>query len=454
MSTNSKRSLPLNDVKLLSGKSGPVVYIMSRDQRAQDNHALIEAQQAAIKLGVGLWVLFGLKPRSGYRTAIHYDFMLEGLEEVKVSLGRHGIGFSIIDTTKGAAESIKRLLEGIEPSAVYFDFSPLRYPSKLRSRLSRELSVPCYVVDTHNVVPVWQASGKQEVGARTLRPKINSQLSQYLKPPKPLQDHPYRLSQQRGVGVSFDEARSLINELERPDSYSQIFTPGETAAHTQLDDFIDNRLDAYDEIRNEPSADGLSGLSPYLHFGQISSLRVALEVERRSQSRPEAFLEELIVRKELSDNFCYYNPDYDSLRGASQWAKDTLARHEVDPRPYIYSRDQLEQAQTHDPAWNAAQIQMVKTGKMHGYMRMYWAKKILEWSENAEVALEHGIYLNDRYSLDGNDPNGYVGLLWSIAGLHDRGWTERDIFGKVRYMNYNGLKRKFDIELYQKQWLD
>jgi deoxyribodipyrimidine photo-lyase len=167
-----------------------------------------------------------------------------------------------------------------------------------------------------------------------------------------------------------------------------------------------------------------------------------------------ALLEEMVVRKELSDNFCFYNDNYDKLEGAEQWAKNSLKEHESDKRDFTYSRDEFENAKTHDKSWNAAQLQLRKTGKIHGYMRMYWAKKILEWTENAETAIEYAIYLNDKYSIDGGDPNGYVGVLWSIAGVHDRPWIDRQVFGKIRYMNEGGLKRKFDLDKYINKWIN
>jgi len=158
------------------------------------------------------------------------------------------------------------------------------------------------------------------------------------------------------------------------------------------------------------------------------------------------FIEELVVRRELSDNFCHYNEKYDSLEGCAQWAQDSLKLHASDKRAHVYSLEQLEKAKTHDDLWNAAQLEMVHKGKMHGFLRMYWAKKILEWSATPEDALAHSITLNDKYNLDGRDPNGYVGCMWSIGGVHDMGWKERPIFGKIRYMNYDGCKRKFKIQ--------
>ena len=214
--------------------------------------------------------------------------------------------------------------------------------------------------------------------------------------------------------------------------------------------FLQNRLPTYDEQRNDPTLDGQSNLSPYLHFGQLSAQRVALETSKASANKKakEAFLEELIVRRELSDNFCFYNENYDNFKGFPDWAKKTHEIHRKDRREYLYSREEFEQATTHDDLWNAAQIEMIERGKMHGYMRMYWAKKIFEWTASPEEALDIAIYLNDKYELDGRDPNGYTGIAWSIGGVHDRAWFERPVFGKIRYMNYNGCKSKFNVRAY------
>ena len=223
--------------------------------------------------------------------------------------------------------------------------------------------------------------------------------------------------------------------------------PGEAAASGQLRDFVERRLSDYDLQRNDPNADGQSHLSPYLHFGQISSQRVALQV-LAGMADAGAFLEELIVRRELSDNFCYDNSNYDSVTGFPNWARETLNNHAGDRREYLYTLEELESARTHDDLWNAAQLEMVCRGRMHGYLRMYWAKKILEWTQSPSEALRFAIYLNDRYELDGRDPNGYVGIAWSIGGVHDRAWRERAIFGKVRYMSNAGMKKKFDVQRY------
>jgi deoxyribodipyrimidine photo-lyase len=226
--------------------------------------------------------------------------------------------------------------------------------------------------------------------------------------------------------------------------------PGEKAAKKVLRDFVQKKLSAYNRDRNDPTKNGQSNLSPYLHFGNMSAQRVALEIQKYGKSKKdeEAFLEELIVRRELSDNFCFYNNSYDRFEGFPAWARESLNKHRKDSREYVYTLEQLENALTHDDLWNAAQREMVTRGKMHGYMRMYWAKKILEWTKSPESAMEIAINLNDRYELDGRDPNGYVGIAWSIGGVNDRAWGERPVFGKIRYMSYNGCKGKFDVKKY------
>ncbi len=228
---------------------------------------------------------------------------------------------------------------------------------------------------------------------------------------------------------------------------------GEDEASKMLQFFIEEKFTRYNEDKNNPTLHGQSNLSPYLHFGQISAQRIALTVEQlcEDSESKKSFLEELIVRSELSDNFCYYNKNYDSFDGFRNWAKESLNHHKNDKRDFVYSREQFENSETHEVLWNAAQTELVKTGKLHGYMRMYWAKKILEWSSSPEEAMQIAVYLNDKYELDGRDPNGYTGCAWSIGGVHDRAWGERPVFGKIRYMNFNGAKRKFDVDEYISQ---
>ena len=225
------------------------------------------------------------------------------------------------------------------------------------------------------------------------------------------------------------------------------YTGGTEQAKRRLEEFISRKLDGYDTRRNDPNLDGTSNLSPYLHFGQISPLYIALQVGETSSSGKDAFLEELIVRRELSFNFVYYNHQYDSYECLPPWTRRTLEFHLRDRREYVHSLEEFETAKTHDPYWNAAQREMMLTGKMHGYMRMYWGKKILEWSKSPEEGFRIALHLNNKYELDGRDPNGFAGVAWCF-GKHDRAWAERPVFGKVRYMNAAGLKRKFDADAY------
>lgn len=447
------------------GKS--VVYVMSRDQRVHDNHALLAAQNMAIEKNAPHYVLFVLKHVEG-RYREHYEFMLDGLREVAETLETHNIQFVL--RSGDAAAEVPAFLQEVGCGALYFDFSPLSHARTLAKSVAKDFGGPVSVVDTHNSIPVWVTSDKQEFAAHTIRSKIHANLEKYLVEPAKLHKHPY--SADMVSSLSWQEAEKFIADI--PSCGIQLgFESGETAANKHLEDFIENGLEHYAVARNDFAHDQQSGLSPYLHFGQISALRVALDAMKSVEKLPllfqrakmaeagevpskedgmNALFEEMIVRKELSDNFCFYTKDYLSLDGAPDWAQKTLAEHANDPHEFIYTKDEWEAASTHDDAWNAAQTQLARTGKLHGYLRMYWAKKLLEWSKNPEEALSTAIYLNDKYSIDGGDPNGYVGILWSIAGLHDRPWFERSVYGKIRYMNAAGLRRKYDLDSYIREW--
>lgn len=440
--------------KAPNSKGECVLYVMRRDKRVRDNFALLAAQKRALELKLPLAVIFCVHPQDRYHSYEYYTFMLDGLKMVESELKKCHI--PLMALIGPPLERLKGAINHLQPTEVFIDFSPLRGPRQLTEELASDVSVK--VVDTRNIVPVWVASNKQEIGARTLRPKIHRLLPTYLQEPEQIIEHPYTWP---GPIITFSglatQMNSAVSELPR-NMVDHNFGSGEVAAHVELQDFITDRLPGYAQNRNDPTKSGASNLSPYLHFGQISSLRVALEVmlavnqDASLQADTDAFIEELVVRRELSDNFCYYNTNYDSLTGTPTWAQLTLAKHADDPREFIYSKTDFENAKTHDTAWNAAQNQLLKTGKIHGYMRMYWAKKVLEWSVSPEVAIDTLIYLNDFYSIDGGDPNGYVGILWSVAGLHDRPWGERPVYGTIRSMVYGGLKRKFDIATYETMW--
>jgi deoxyribodipyrimidine photo-lyase len=445
-----------------------VIYVMSRDQRVHDNHALIAAQELAVEHKAPLYVLFNLKVVKN-RAREHYSFMLKGLREVADELASLNIQF--VMKSGNAVENIMHFSNLTQAGAIYFDFNPLK-ASRLRAKkIASDFKGSVFVVDTHNVIPAWVASNKCEFAAHTMRRKVHLALEKYVIEPDEIIKHPFD-TPGTVKGITFEQAEQFITQIPmRNISIDSI--PGEKAASQHLDNFIAHGLASYAMNRNDIANDQQSGLSPYLHYGHISSLRVALEVINHTDHRPllfeevklashgeavsiydgvNALLEEMIVRKELADNFCFYSKEYLSLSAGPDWARKSLAEHTNDIREHIYSLDQWENAQTHDLSWNAAQNQLRKTGKIHGYMRMYWAKKILEWSETPEIALANCIYLNDAYSIDGGDPNGYVGILWSIVGLHDRPWFDRPVFGKVRYMNEGGLMRKYDVVAYQNRW--
>ena len=427
-------------------RHGPVILWMSRDQRIDDNWALLFAQELAIKQKASLGVIFCLVPQFLGATIRQYGFMIRGLQKIEKGLKEKNIPFFLLT---GVPEiEIPRFVKRHKIGTLAADFNPLRINADWKKSVIKHIDIPFHEVDAHNIVPCWIASSKQEYAARTLRPRLYRLLPEFLSDFPSLKKHPYNWEED----TSMIDWRKSIRTLDVDHTVQEVdwIQPGEKAAYLAMKKFLKNKLSFYDGRRNDPAFDGQSHLSPYLHFGQISPQRIALEafkISTGSKSR-DAFLEELIVRRELSDNFCYYNPGYDKVEGFPAWAKKTLDEHLNDKRKYLYSTEQFENALTHDALWNAAQMEMVKRGKMHGYIRMYWAKKILEWTESPEQAMKIAIYLNDRYELDGRDPNGYAGIAWSIGGVHDRAWNNRPLFGKIRYMSYNGCKAKFDINKY------
>ena len=424
---------------------------MSREQRTRDNWALLFALERALKQKVPLVVVFCLAPQFLGATFRQYSFMIQGLWEVEHNLAEKNIPFYLL---RGSPEvEIPEFIGKYGVGSLVTDFDPLRLKRQWQQGVAKKLHIPFFEVDAHNIVPSWVASDKQEYGAYTFRPKIQRVLPEFLDEFPPL----HKQEAVWGEPSAPLDWQGILAGLEVDRTVPEVsgFKPGERAAWAVLGDFLKNKLSFYPEGRNDPNKGGQSNLSPYLHFGQISAQRIALEVEGSPAGKKakEAFLEELIVRRELSDNFCFYNLHYDSCAGFPLWAQKTLDSHRADPREYLYTRAQFEQARTHDDLWNAAQLEMVQTGKMHGYLRMYWAKKILEWTRSPEEALQVAIYLNDRYELDGRDPNGYTGIAWSLGGVHDRAWGERKVFGKIRYMSYNGCKSKFDVKAYIKNYL-
>ncbi|MBN1436385.1 MAG: deoxyribodipyrimidine photo-lyase [Sedimentisphaerales bacterium] len=421
-----------------------VLYWMQASQRAEYNHALEYAVRQANSIGKPLLVVFGITDRYPGANERHYYFMLEGLAETQKVLAKRGI--VMVVEHQSPEDTAVRWAE--KACVVVTDRGYLAIQRKWRKYVARNIGCPLVQVESDVVVPVEQALGKEAYSAAALRPRIQRLLEKYLVP---LKTTKLRNRLQASDFDSFDveDVDRAIGRLDIDRSVKRVdtFRGGTNEGKKHLRQFIAAKLDLYAERKNDPNAEVLSNFSPYLHFGQISPLYVALQVHAAQSPGKDAYLEELIVRRELAINFVHYNNDYCSFACLPNWAKANLKAHMPDKRSYVYSRSQLENAKTHDPYWNAAQLEMVHTGKMHGYMRMYWGKKILEWSSRPQRAFATAVYLNDKYELDGRDANGYAGVAWCF-GKHDRPWASRPIFGSVRYMNANGLKRKFDADAY------
>ena len=428
---------------VFSGNS--VLYWMIRDKRVNDNWALLEAQKIALKNNVPLIVCFNYYNKYSQANNRHYQFLFDGLKEVHSFLNKLNIQFHLL---QGQSDQvIPKFIDKYTVGHLVVDFSPLRVYKNRLNKVLQKTAIPVSQVDAHNIVPVWQASEKKEFAAYTIRPKIKRLLPDYLTDMPKVTKHPYILNATQNK-INWDNALSSLRLDESVRSLDWI-NPGEKSAQELLKK-IKSGLVNYNEQRNDPNLDKLSNMSPFFHYGHIAPQRVALEV-KNSNLPPEdkdAYLEEMIVRRELADNFCHYEENYDQFEGFHAWAQKTLNEHRNDEREFVYSPEEFEYSETHDDLWNAAQDEMKIKGKMHGFMRMYWAKKILEWSPSPEIAQQTAIELNDKYQIDGRDPNGYTGIAWSIGGIHDRAWFERPVFGKILFMNYNGCKRKFNVQTY------
>jgi deoxyribodipyrimidine photo-lyase len=429
-------------------KGGCVVYWMQRSQRALDNPALEVAVKAANTLKIPCVVFFAPVPFYPHANLRHYRFLNQGISEIADGLEKRGIGFVL---RRYPEHHLLKFCDEVRASLVVSDENPMREPNYWREIVAEKIRVPFWTVDSDVIVPS-KLLMKEQYGAYTARPVIRRLLPEFLKP---VGNTRARVAWETPRGLKSLSPKIDITsswELDRSVPPLDATRGGTKEALKKLKHFIKSGLEHYPIDRNKPELDATSHLSAYLHFGHIGPHTVALAIQkaRAPKAAKEAFLEQLIVRRELAVNFVRFNPDYDNFESAAAWAHKSLAEHAADVRK-IYSEPQLENAQTHDPLWNAAQRQMVVTGFMHNYMRMYWAKKILEWSKTPAQAFRTAVYLNDKYELDGRDPNGYAGIAWAIVGKHDRPWFERPIFGKIRYMSLASTSKKFDSQRYIQQ---
>jgi deoxyribodipyrimidine photo-lyase len=423
-----------------------VVYWMQRAQRGVDNPALNLAIELGNALATPVVAVFSLTADYPHAQRRHYRFLVEGLVDAERDLAERGV--PLVVRLGAPGEVVPAVAAEVAAAIVVGDENPVRIGCRWRDEVARALKVPFRLVDADVVVPS-SIFPNEEFAARTIRPKIHRVWQEYLKP-LPMMKAETRWGEPRPAAETIDPdglmARLRVGGIAEVPGYRG----GTKEALRRLGHFLKERLTRYAGDRNQPIPYATTELSAHLHFGQISPLTIALEALRSDAPREsiDALLEELIVRRELAVNFVSRNPKYDRLAGCPQWARATLAKHAHDKRPFLYSAEALEAAGTHDPLWNAAQKEMVLTGRMHNYLRMYWAKKILEWTPSAEMAYEIALDLNDRYEMDGRDPNGYAGVAWAIGGKHDRPWPERPIFGTVRSMSYESTRKKFDSAAY------
>ena len=436
----------LNDREIKKGRF--VLYWMQASQRAEWNHALEYAIQQGNEQKLPVVVLFVLTDHFPEANLRHCTFMVEGLKGVEARLKERGIHFLV---RKGLPEKEVVMMSG-QASMIVTDRGYLRVQKEWRQYVAANAPCPVIQVETDVVVPVQVAYPKEAYSAAVLRPKIKFLLPKYLIPlSETLAKYTPRGLIFSGLDLKLSPKNLLsLLSIDRSVPPVNAFRGGTAEAKRLLDDFVVHKLRDYADLSDDPALACISHMSPYLHFGQISPLYIALKVQEAGKvllKAKDAYLEELIVRRELAMNFVHYNPVYDSFEAIPDWAKKTLKEHRRDKREYVYSLEELEQARTHDPYWNAAQKELVITGKMHNYMRMYWGKKILEWNPSPEEAFRTALYLNNKYELDGRDPNGFTGVAWCF-GKHDRPWAERKIFGNVRYLNDAGLRRKFKIDAY------
>lgn len=415
-----------------------VLYWMQQSQRAVNNHALEYAIQTANEYGKPLIAVFIINPRFPESNIRHMQFMIEGLRDTARMLNERNITLIVkIDSTDTALTELAS-----QSCCIVSDMGYLRYQRIWRKHISDKAGKFFILVEGDTVVPVETASDKEEYGAYTIRRKINAVRHSFLQLPR-------QAAIKHRIDIQTPSADLNNMDMSMFDNGISVVSTrgGYREAIKKLENFLDNDIHHYAKRGNYPAMDVHSHLSPYIHFGQISVIEIALAVNKCSASYDvkEAFLEQLIVRRELAANFVYYNKYYDSLRCLPQWVQNTLNKHAEDKREHKYSISRLEQADTHDDIWNKAQKHMSEKGTMHNYLRMYWGKKIIEWTDDYAEALKAMIYLNNRYQLDGRDINSYAGILWCL-GKHDRAFKEREVLGKLRYMSYDGVKRKMRIQ--------
>ena len=461
---NSPEALPAGlvnfaaDARVTVRRDGPpkpdgacVVYWMQRAERGLNNAAVDCAVNIANELALPLLVYFSAISNFPNANLRHYVFLNQGLPDIEADLAERNIAFIV---RRPPENSLDKLLEEVNAAILIGDENPCREPERWRQVIAKRVSIPFWTVDADVVVPS-KLFPKAQYAAYVLRPRLYKELPNYLHPLKnPKAQYAWKRPKNFESYPTTSDITEGWKKFDRSVGPVESFTGGSHPARKRLKFFVEHILPNYDEMRNQPTVDGTSRMSPYLHFGHIGPLEIALAVDAAVQKNAalakarDSFFNELIIWRELAVNFVKYTPTYDSVECAEPWASQSLGEHAQDRREWNYTLEQLERGETHDELWNASQLQMVHFGWMHNYMRMYWAKKILEWSPSPSVAFENAVTMNDRYELDGRDPNGYAGIAWAMVGKHDRPWFDRPIFGKIRYMSGGSTGKKFDSKGY------
>lgn len=442
-----ERVRSLNEAPVRQGAKY-VLYSCRMNRRVDSNHALAAAIEKANALKLPVLCYESLNCSYPYANDRFHTFILQGVPEQQRRLARRGIGYCFyLRKRPSDPDDVLRRLAANAALVVTDDYPAVDLAA---------LDIPYFAVDSSCIIPM-NLLPKREYAAYTIRPKIRRLLPRYLAPcPEPAVRRKWTLPEPEWhTRVTPENVGALVEQCSIDHSIrpSISFEGGRISAERTLDHFLDRNLRRYARERNEPSAHATSNLSPYLHFGMISSLEVALAAKRHATEHsliPDEFLEELIVRRELAFNAARHSKSPATLDNLPDWARKTLDEHSRDAREPVYDLSTFERAETHDALWNACQKEMLLRGKIHGYYRMYWGKKIIEWSRTCRDAFETMVYLHDRYALDGRDPNTYTNILWCF-GLHDRPWRERPIFGMIRYMSLEGMKRKTGVDAYLRE---
>ena len=463
-----------------------VVYWMTANRRPCWNFSLERAVEYARELAKPLIVFEALRSRYRWASDRIHHFVIEGMADNSNAFkNKRVVYFPYLEPGPGAGKGLVEELASRSCVVVTDDF-PCFFLPRMLTAVAGRLPVRIEKVDSNGLLPM-RATDRVFSRAHDFRRFLQKNLRPHLEQfPKPdplkrlrlptLDDIPtdiLRMWPSADVAVIANQPQRLADFSINHSVGMTDARGGVTAAVRKLKTFRTKKLAYYDEERNQPEQDVTSGLSPYLHFGHISAHEIFATLmddeewtlddlaENATGSahgwwgcRPavESFLDELITWREVGYNMCWQRDDYDRYESLPDWALKTLDDHANDPRPHVYSLDEFECAATHDDLWNAAQTQLVREGRIHNYLRMLWGKKILHWSESPQAALDIMIELNNKYALDGRNPNSYSGIFW-VLGRYDRAWgPERDIFGKVRYMTSENTAHKVRVKDFIEQY--